>query len=250
MNIPPPFPYNNPYMPHDYKINQDNPMHTRPDPDCAICDQPAVVQCDCEATVLETLTLEAEHKVMGAVYSKMRDWVNSHARDYVLNNFYLLADRRKESHMMNIQQLTLRAAHIYNAMPHPSDIAYAEAEYKRGVDADWKTSCLRYPEVLEYFYGLVNITLPSENDKDVREPPLRSSSLLRRKRMPKIRQVENMEDGDHRRRRHSRTRERPNNEHRRHREREREREPIGVVHPGNVEYGRGPIPPSPPRAYP
>lgn len=50
-------------------------------------------------------------------------------------------------------------------------IAEAHAELKRGIDADWRASVLRYPEVLDYFYGLVELRLPSSRSPRVAEPP-------------------------------------------------------------------------------
>lgn len=43
---------------------------------------------------------------------------------------------------------------------------------KRGIDDDWRASVQRYPEVLEYFYSLVDWKLPSDDDAAVRDPPL------------------------------------------------------------------------------
>ena len=52
-----------------------------------------------------------------------------------------------------------------------SQIAEAHAEFKRGIDLDWKASVLRYPEVLDYFYSLVELRLPGEDDMSVSQPP-------------------------------------------------------------------------------
>ncbi|KAJ4316790.1 hypothetical protein N0V94_005282 [Neodidymelliopsis sp. IMI 364377] len=52
-----------------------------------------------------------------------------------------------------------------------SQIAEAHADFKRGIDLDWKASVLRYPEVLDYFYKLVELRLPSEDHRAVAEPP-------------------------------------------------------------------------------
>jgi len=41
-------------------------------------------------------------------------------------------------------------------------IADADADLRRDIDADWKACVLRYPEVLAYFYSLVNVRLPPE----------------------------------------------------------------------------------------
>ena len=69
----------------------------------------------------------------------------------------------------------------YNAPPHPQQIADAQASLKRGIDEDWQASVQRYPEVLEYFFGLVDLTLPSDDDPAVRDPPLSALSGQHRK---------------------------------------------------------------------
>jgi hypothetical protein len=38
----------------------------------------------------------------------------------------------------------------------------AQTELKRGIDADWRVSVLRYPVVLDYFYSLVELRTPSD----------------------------------------------------------------------------------------
>ena len=99
-------------------------------------------------------------------------WVRGHAQDYILAFFSTLTTRRKELHASHIHRITDRAYHYYHAPPHPSEIAAADAELKRGIDEDWRASVQRYPEVLEYFYGLVELSLPGEEDSAVRDPPL------------------------------------------------------------------------------
>lgn len=95
-----------------------------------------------------------------------------HAQDYILEYFRLLADRRKNSHSDQMDRIHSQAWYHYNARPHPQQIADAEAALKRGIDEDWQASVQRYPEVLEYFFNLVELTLPSDDDPAVRDPPL------------------------------------------------------------------------------
>ena len=52
-----------------------------------------------------------------------------------------------------------------------SQIAEAHAELKRGIDADWRASVLRYPEILDYFYSLIDLRLPNDRSPKVTEPP-------------------------------------------------------------------------------
>ena len=101
-----------------------------------------------------------------------RSWVRAHAQDYILEYFRLLTERRKATHAQHLDRITAHAFHYYRAQPHPTELANAQAQLKRGIDEDWQTSVQRYPEVLEYFYSLVELTLPDDNEPAVKDPPL------------------------------------------------------------------------------
>jgi len=149
------------------------------DPDCAICSSPANAQCDCEAKGLDIAVRQAESKMMTSYFSDIRAWVRGHAQDYILTYYEVLTARRKEAHRLHIEYITERASY-YKTRPHPSEIAAADAELKRGIDEDWRNSVQRYPGVLEYFYSLVTFTLPREDDIAVRDPPLSALSGARK----------------------------------------------------------------------
>ncbi|KAI3331550.1 hypothetical protein HD806DRAFT_529336 [Xylariaceae sp. AK1471] len=157
------------------------PAVIRMDPDCAICQRPAIEACDCEAKGLEAAVQQAEHRMMQSVYDQIRSWVRAHAQDYILEYFRLLTDRRKAAHAEHIERLTASAYHYYHAPPHPSELQAAQATLKRGIDEDWQSSVQRYPEVLEYFFGLVQMTLPPEEDPAVKDPPLSAMNGAARK---------------------------------------------------------------------
>ncbi|KAK8042746.1 hypothetical protein PG994_013229 [Apiospora phragmitis] len=144
----------------------------RMDPDCAICHAPASLQCDCEAKGLEVAVRQAESRMMQSIYNDIRTWVRGHAQDYILEYFRLLTERRKQAHSSHLERLTAHAYHYYHAPPHPTEIAQAQATLKRGIDEDWQSSVQRYPEVLEYFYSLVELTLPQDDEGAVKDPPL------------------------------------------------------------------------------
>ncbi|PHH68048.1 hypothetical protein CDD80_293 [Ophiocordyceps camponoti-rufipedis] len=166
----------------------------RMDPNCAICSAPATLACDCEAKGLELAVRQAEDRMMRSIYSDiryhrlslssiylhtlqahrpiMRSWVRAHAQDYVLEYFRLLAERRKNAHTVHLDQMAAHAYYHYNAPPHPNQIADAQAALKRGIDEDWQASVQRYPEVLEYYFGLVELTLPADDEPAVKDPPL------------------------------------------------------------------------------
>jgi len=61
-----------------------------------------------------------------------------------------------------------------------AQIGEAHAELKRGIDADWRASVLRYPEVLDYFYGLIELRLPSDRSPRVVEPPFAAAGYVDR----------------------------------------------------------------------
>ncbi|PTB45553.1 hypothetical protein M441DRAFT_130956 [Trichoderma asperellum CBS 433.97] len=142
------------------------------DPDCAICHAPASMACDCEAKGLEVAVKQAEERMMRSIYSDIRSWVRAHAQDYILEYFRQLAERRKTAHSAHLDHITAHAFYHYNAPPHPNQIAEAQATLKRGIDEDWQASVQRYPEVLEYFYSLIELTLPADDEAAVKNPPL------------------------------------------------------------------------------
>ncbi|KAF3768022.1 hypothetical protein M406DRAFT_253713 [Cryphonectria parasitica EP155] len=156
------------------------------DPDCAICHAPATMACDCEAKGLETAIRQAEARMMQNIYNEIRSWVRAHAQDYILEYFRLLTDRRKEAHTAHIDRITHHAATYYHAPPHPEELNAAQQALKLGIDEDWQTSVQRYPEVLQYFYSLVEFTLPADDEPGVRDPPL-SALGGSRQPMPKRR---------------------------------------------------------------
>lgn len=110
-------------------------------------------------------------------------WVRAHAQDYILEYFRLLTDRRKTAHSNHLDNITAHAWYHYNAPPHPQQIKDAQAHLKRGIDEDWQASVQRYPEVLEYFFGLVDLTLPADDDPSVVDPPL--SALSGHRKLPR-----------------------------------------------------------------
>lgn len=165
------------------------------------------MQCECEAKGLDIAVRQAEHRMMTSVFNEIRyappankpgkaagvnhvwvhrSWVRGHAQDYILSYFAMLTARRKEVHGANIQRITDQAWHFYRAPPHPAEVANAELELKRWIDEDWKASVQRYPEVLEYYYGLVDLSLPGDDEPQVSDPPM--SALAGGKQRVRLRQ--------------------------------------------------------------
>lgn len=152
-------------------------------PNCCICNKPAVrgQECSCEAERLELAVRQAEQRSMEKRLEEIRDWVVNHSRTHILQAFDRLSSRRKSAHNAYLSSLPFYSIYVqYHGSPplHPTalntlraQIAEANAELKRGIDNDWRLSVLRYPEVLDYFYGLVELRLPPDRDSRVARPP-------------------------------------------------------------------------------
>lgn len=159
------------------------------DPDCAVCHSPASAACECEAKALTKALRRAEHRVMSAIYDDIRfvarppshrasappdglanravtgrAWVRQRAQDHVLDYFRELSERRKNDHSSKLDHLTAQAFYQYHAAPHPRDLRDLEVALKRGIDLDWQASLQRYPEVLDYYFSLVQLRLPRDSD--------------------------------------------------------------------------------------
>lgn len=114
----------------------------------------------------------------------------NHARQHVLNAFERLTSNRKQTHSAYLASLPHYDVYMrYSGRPpiHPmylaqltSQIADANADLKRGIDADWRASVLRYPEVLDYFYSLVELRTPDDRSMLVVEPPFAAAGYADR----------------------------------------------------------------------
>ncbi|KAF1944809.1 hypothetical protein EJ02DRAFT_420115 [Clathrospora elynae] len=150
-------------------------------PNCAICNAPAYPECPCESERLQIAVKQAEQRAMDERMAEIRDWVINHARQHILNAFERLTSTRKLAHSAYLASLPNYEVYMrYSGHPpiHPmyvaqlqTQIAEAHAELKRGIDADWRASVLRYPEVLDYFYSLIELRLPDDRSPQVVQPP-------------------------------------------------------------------------------
>jgi hypothetical protein len=100
-----------------------------------------------------------------------------HARGHILKAFEILTSIRKQGHSAYLASLPNYDIYMrYSGRPPISPIYVAtlqaqiqesHAELKRGIDADWRASVLRYPVVLDYFYSLVELRIPSDQSPRV-----------------------------------------------------------------------------------
>ncbi|KAH0541458.1 hypothetical protein FGG08_004067 [Glutinoglossum americanum] len=123
-------------------------------------------------SVLELAVRQAEQRMMNSILDEIRVWVTQHAKDYILQYYTALVSHRNHQHQMHINYLHQSAATYHLRGVDPWTIEQAEIELKRGIDEDWRQSVRRYPEVLDYFYGLVDLNLPSDSAPQVADPPL------------------------------------------------------------------------------
>ncbi|KAH8730919.1 hypothetical protein GQ44DRAFT_700085 [Phaeosphaeriaceae sp. PMI808] len=159
-------------------------------PNCAICYAPAYPECTCESERLQIAVKQAEQRAMDERLAEIRDWVINHARQHILKAFESLTSIRKTAHSAYLASLPhydiyMRYSgrppipHIYTTTLQ-SQIAEAHAELKRGIDADWRASVLRYPEVLDYFYSLIDLRLPNDRSQEVIQPPFAAAGYADR----------------------------------------------------------------------
>ncbi|KAK5125942.1 hypothetical protein LTR85_011297 [Meristemomyces frigidus] len=157
------------------------------DPSCAICGAPPFPECPHEGERMELALNQAQARWSGM--QEIRDWVLNHARNQVMVTFHQLRQLRYQAHVGYLQSLPCFTLYYrYNGQPpiQPAQlhllhtqISQANAIFKQGVDEDWRRSCLRYPDVLDYYFNLVGFVLPEEQDSAVSNPVFGASAKER-----------------------------------------------------------------------
>jgi hypothetical protein len=61
----------------------------------------------------------------------------------------------------------LTPAQIHMVQEH---MRRADAQLQAGIDADWRTACKQYPTIFEYYFNLVDVALPANDDPIVADP--------------------------------------------------------------------------------
>ncbi|KAF2822666.1 hypothetical protein CC86DRAFT_255559, partial [Ophiobolus disseminans] len=159
-------------------------------PNCAICNAPAYPECPCESERLEIAVKQASKRALEERLTEVRAWVINHSRHHILEAFEILTSIRKQAHSAYLASLPnydiytrysgrppLPPAYVTTLL---AQIAEADGELKRGIDADWRASVLRYPVVLDYFYSLTELRLPSDRDAAVINPPFAAAGYADR----------------------------------------------------------------------
>ncbi|RFU35428.1 hypothetical protein B7463_g890, partial [Scytalidium lignicola] len=159
-------------------------VSSRMDPNCAICDGLAITCCDCEAKALDVAVRQAEMRMMQPLCNDIRKWVREHSQHTVLRGF--------EAHYQKLRESSAKVPQpaLMEADPTAQTASSGQAENEilwpltqQEVNESWKAAVQSYPETLEYFYGLVDLNLPTDDDQMVRDPPLSAIPLSQKRRL-------------------------------------------------------------------
>lgn len=124
------------------------------DPDCAICHSSAAMNCDCVAKYLEIQVHRAEQKTFEPCKQDLRDWVRGCAEKSIVREFELrVKDIKQDEDVITGGQET-------KGLVSQNEYSKAWAEYYQ-----------RHPDVMDYFYSLVDVNLPGDDEEKVRDPP-------------------------------------------------------------------------------
>ncbi|TQW07819.1 hypothetical protein IF2G_04980 [Cordyceps javanica] len=125
---------------------------------------------------------QAEERYFKPTYMDVRSWVRRRARDYILAYFHLISEPCKDAYSMHLDTIKATCFAHYNAPPTAAHYASAERDYRTSIDLAWTLAVKRYPEVLNYFYSLVQVSLPDDDDPAVKCPPMDRLGDLRHSR--------------------------------------------------------------------
>ncbi|RPA92857.1 hypothetical protein L873DRAFT_137128 [Choiromyces venosus 120613-1] len=114
------------------------------DPNCAICNSPPKHSCDCERRSLIHAVEESERRVLSPLIADIRRWVTTQARASIHQDFRAREARRRTEFERWRRESGRRLEHWE-----------LEELLQRGASEDWRAAVERYPDVLDYFYGMV-----------------------------------------------------------------------------------------------
>lgn len=131
------------------------PSKVLSDPNCFFCHASPAIECGCESSRFELAERRTERKFFEPVKQDLRNWVRRRAEKSVLKEFEF---RRGE--MKQDQNVTAASR---------EDIDPEGVLQKASSDV-WAECYQQYPDVMDYFYSLVDFKLPGNNDEKVRNP--------------------------------------------------------------------------------
>ncbi|KAK4208245.1 hypothetical protein QBC37DRAFT_405481 [Rhypophila decipiens] len=133
----------------------------RMDPNCAVCDEPAVQCCDCEATGLTVARATAERKVFSRIQDRVRAWVRGHAEEIMKNKF-----ERPELREFALQTLAKSYRDAENAsmdtLPHWTDTYSGNSQPDDDMQQDHPVA-EAYRAVLDHLFSLPKLACPDDD---------------------------------------------------------------------------------------
>ncbi|KAI0599834.1 hypothetical protein F4775DRAFT_548461 [Biscogniauxia sp. FL1348] len=138
------------------------------DPDCAICHAPAQLACDCEAKAFEEGVKNAEAMIMSQKYNDIRSWVRQKSENFIIEPF------KVNSNMMQ------RTASDFNQFRElsPRQLSMTEQHLQIEINKTWQAAYQRYPETMEAYFSLVDLSVPDDDHPAVRDPPLKEPGRM------------------------------------------------------------------------
>lgn len=157
------------------------------DPSCAICGSHQYPECPHESESLQLAVNQAFGRWTGL--KKVREWALNRARNEILSIFQELKSQRYQAHQAYLQTIPCYSLYQrFHGRPPVSQfqlqslqqqISHAQEIYKAGVNEDWRRSCMKYPDVLDYFFALIDIDFPDDDDDSMKKPRFGKARRIR-----------------------------------------------------------------------
>ncbi|KAM0350465.1 hypothetical protein ACHAP4_010032 [Fusarium culmorum] len=155
---------------HDYgepKAKGKKPVQYCMDQDCAICGGPARGNCTCEAKAIDIAVAQAENKVIAPLAKEIRRWVRDNVRKNINYDHTMTEPAPKDT--------------------EPPGEGASSSKDLRWIDEDEvldgstfftppQSNTGGISEALDYYFSLVELRLPANDDPYMRNPPLQPGS--------------------------------------------------------------------------
>lgn len=124
-------------------------------PVCAFCHSPGMFRCQCEHRYQLHEMNQAEQKIFEPIKLSTRNWVRGCAEKYVLKEFRSRVEDIKPGE---------------NTMSHRQDDIDRDEELREESNRVWGECFQHHANLMEYFFAIVDIGLPKDDEDVVRNP--------------------------------------------------------------------------------